>query len=304
MRLREAQLPGKSRAVDGGQRCSARAALAAGDQDHLRAGLGDAGGHRAHAGLGDQLHGDARVPVGALEIVDQLRQILDGVDVVVRRRGDQRDSRRGAARARHPRLHLCTRQMAALAGLRALGHLDLNFVCGEQVLLRHAEAPRSHLLDGGIELRAEALRQLAALAGVGLAADVVHGLGHALVGLLGEGAVGHRAGLEAVHDLACGLHLRKRNRRAVLEAEVQQRTDGSGAVLQDEVGVALKQRVIVVPHGLLQRVHHLRGVEVLLRQLAGAQPVQAHAVQRRIKVRAVGHKGVIVVPAHGLLQVL
>ena len=39
----------------------------------------------------------ARVVVGVLQIVDQLGQILNGVDVVVRRRGNQADARGGVA---------------------------------------------------------------------------------------------------------------------------------------------------------------------------------------------------------------
>jgi hypothetical protein len=60
----------------------------AADQHHVRVRLGDAGGDRAHAGFRDQLHADARVPVRVLEVVDQLGEVLDRVDVVVRGRGD------------------------------------------------------------------------------------------------------------------------------------------------------------------------------------------------------------------------
>ena len=51
MRLRQAQLPGQARVVDGGSRRRAGAAVVAGDQDHLRARLGHARGHGADAGL-------------------------------------------------------------------------------------------------------------------------------------------------------------------------------------------------------------------------------------------------------------
>ncbi len=45
-----------------------------------------------------------------------------------------------------------------------------------------------------------------ALAGVGLAADAVHGDGQGLVRFLADGAERHRAGSEALHDLARGFH--------------------------------------------------------------------------------------------------
>ena len=87
--------------------------------------LGDARGHRADADLGDQLDVNARARIGVLQIVDQLLDVFDGVDVVVRRRADQADARRGVARPRDPRIHLVAGQLAALAGLGALRHLDL-----------------------------------------------------------------------------------------------------------------------------------------------------------------------------------
>ena len=48
--------------------------------------LRDAGGNRADADLGNEFHADARVLVAVLEVVDELGEILDRVDVVVRRR--------------------------------------------------------------------------------------------------------------------------------------------------------------------------------------------------------------------------
>ena len=55
----------------------------------IRMALHDAGGDHAHAVLGHQLDADAGPGVGGLEVVDQLRQILNGVDIVVGRRGDE-----------------------------------------------------------------------------------------------------------------------------------------------------------------------------------------------------------------------
>jgi hypothetical protein len=44
-------------------------------------------------------------------------------------------------------VHLVAGQLAALAGLGALRHLDLQLVGVHQVVRRHAEAARGHLLD-------------------------------------------------------------------------------------------------------------------------------------------------------------
>ena len=146
--LGEAELPGAARVLERGQRGGAGAAVVAGDQHDVRVRLGDTRGDRADADLGDQLHVDARLRVGVLEVVDQLGEVLDGVDVVVRRRGDQADARRRVPGLGDPRVDLVAGQLAALAGLGALGHLDLDVVGVDQVLAGHAEAAGGDLLDG------------------------------------------------------------------------------------------------------------------------------------------------------------
>ena len=105
------------------------------------------GRDRADADLGDQLHVHARRRVGVLQVVDQLGEVLDRVDVVVRRRRDQADARRGVPGLGHPRVDLVAGQLAALAGLGALRHLDLDVVGVGEVLRRHAEAAGRDLLD-------------------------------------------------------------------------------------------------------------------------------------------------------------
>ena len=106
LRLGEAELPREAGVLDRGERRGAGAAVEAGDEDHVRMRLGDAGGDGAYSGLGDELDADARVGVGAAEIVDELREILDGVDVVVRRRRDERGAGLGVAELRDEGVHL------------------------------------------------------------------------------------------------------------------------------------------------------------------------------------------------------
>ena len=109
--------------------------------------LGDAGGDRADADLGDQLDVDAGARVGVLQVVDELGEVLDGVDVVVRRRRDQADAGRGVPGLGDPRVDLVAGQLAALAGLGALGHLDLEVVGVDEVLAGDAEPAGGDLLD-------------------------------------------------------------------------------------------------------------------------------------------------------------
>ncbi len=124
---------------------------------------------------------------------------------------------------------LRARQLAALAGLRALGHLDLQLVGVDEVVDRDAEAPRGDLLDRRAALVVVALRVLAALARVRLAADRVHRDREVLVRLARQRAEAHRAGREALDDLRPGLDLLERDRRLVgadLEQPAQRRARG------------------------------------------------------------------------------
>ena len=105
------------------------------------------GGHRADADLGHELDADPRPRVGVLEVVDQLRQVLDRVDVVVRRRADQADARRRVPDLGDPGPDLVAGELPPLARLGPLRHLDLELVGVDQVLARHAEPARGDLLD-------------------------------------------------------------------------------------------------------------------------------------------------------------
>ena len=108
--------------------------------------------------------------------------------------------------ARDVLVDLVAGQLAALAGLGALRHLDLDVVGVDQVFGGHAEAARGDLLDRrahriAVGQRLEAVGLLAALAGVRLAADAVHRDRQRGVRLAADRAEAHRAGGEALDDL-------------------------------------------------------------------------------------------------------
>src|SRR6185369_3933466 len=98
----------------------AGAAVVAADEHDVGVPFGDAGGDRADADLRDELYADARIVVRIFKIVDQLRQVLDRIDVVVRRRRDQADAGRRVAHLGDPRVNFSPRQLAAFAGLGPL----------------------------------------------------------------------------------------------------------------------------------------------------------------------------------------
>ena len=129
MSFRQADLPGQARMMHAAHRCGTGTAFTAGNQDAAGAGLGHAAGNGTHTGGRHQLHGNLRVLVGTLQVINQFSQILDGINIMMRRRGNQGDSRGGAAGLRHAVGHLRAGQVSALAGLGALRHLDLYFFC-------------------------------------------------------------------------------------------------------------------------------------------------------------------------------
>ena len=267
--FRQADLERDARMVDGVARGRARAAIVAGDGDLVGAALRHARGDGAHARQRAQLHGHARIGVGVFQVEDELRQVLDGVDVVMRRRRDQAHARRGAANLGDPRVHLLAGQVAAFAGFCALSHLNLNLDGARQVAAGHAETARRHLLDGAalavaVCQRRLARRVLATLTGVAAPTKAVHGDCQALVRFLGDGAVAHGAGVEALDDLARGFDLVQRHRlarrREVHEVAQRDRAPGHvarGAVLAEQVVVALAARA-------LQQIDGLRVDQVLL----------------------------------------
>ena len=125
--------------------------------------------------LGHELDVDPGLTVGVLEVVDQLGQVLDAVDVVVRWRRDQPDPGRRVPGARDPRVDLVPGQLAALAGLGPLGHLDLDVAGVGQVEAGDPEPAGGDLLDRAAPGRVEQpVGVLAALAGVGAGPDPVH----------------------------------------------------------------------------------------------------------------------------------
>ena len=157
--------------------------------------------------------------IDALEVVDELRQIFDGVDVVVRRRADELHAGLRVAQARDQLRDLVAGELTAFAGLRALRDLDLDLFGMHQVFGGDAEAAGGDLLDLVVEQVRRRRRAVeidvdvglidggifAAFAGVGARAEHVHGGGDGLVRLGTERAERHRAGDETLVHVATAL---------------------------------------------------------------------------------------------------
>ena len=212
---------------------------------------------------------------------------------------DEADAGRRVPGLGDPRVHLVTGQLATLAGLGALRHLDLDVVGVDQVLAGDAEPARGHLLDRralriAVGKGLEALRILATLTGVGLRTEAVHGDRQRLVRLLADRAVGHRTRGEPLDDLADGLHLVERDRLALPLGEPEHPTQGHQplglvvdprGVLAEDVDAPGSRRVLQPEHGL--RVEQVR--LALTAPLVLAADRQG-AVRRRDPAGRVGHR--------------
>ena len=149
VRFDETHLQRTTAVLDGRQRRRAGTTIATRNLDDVGVRLGDAGRDRADARLGHELHGHLRVLVDHVQVIDELREILNGVDVVVRRRGDEWNTSLGSAEPGNVRGNLLTRKLTTFTRLGTLRHLDFGLVGRHQERRRDTKATGSDLLDSG-----------------------------------------------------------------------------------------------------------------------------------------------------------
>ncbi len=141
-------------------------------------------------------------------------------------------------------------------------------------MARHAEPAGRDLFDGAVlriavGQRDVAFRVLAAFAGVAFAADAVHGDGERLMRFLADGAVAHRAGLEAFHDFLHRLDFVD-GQRLLRGFEFEQAAQGAEVcrLIVDQFGVFAVNLPATKPAGNLQLVNRLRVEQVILTAVA------------------------------------
>src|SRR5690349_5818995 len=99
------------------ERCGSGPTVMARDEYDVRVCLAHAGRDGPDTHLGDELDVHSRTRVRVLQVVNELLEVFDRVDVVVRRRRDQPNARRRMPRLRDPRIDLAAWQLTTLARL-------------------------------------------------------------------------------------------------------------------------------------------------------------------------------------------
>ena len=97
LRLRQPELPGNTGMLDGLHGRGSGAAIMTANEDIVGVGFSDARRDSADAKTGNQLDADTRLWVDLAQVIDQLGQVFDAIDVVMRRRRDERHARGGMA---------------------------------------------------------------------------------------------------------------------------------------------------------------------------------------------------------------
>src|SRR5207244_13205903 len=96
-------------------RCSG-AAIIATDEYHISMGFRDAGGNGSYSNLSHELNADARSGIRIFQIMDQLGEVFDGIDIVMRRRRDKATAGRRVTSFRNRRKNFVARKSGSFQG--------------------------------------------------------------------------------------------------------------------------------------------------------------------------------------------
>ncbi|MNI29076.1 hypothetical protein D3C73_828810 [compost metagenome] len=177
-------------------------------------------------------------------------------------------------------------QLAAFAGLGALGNLDLQHFGVDQVFGGDAEAARGHLLDLAALVGAIARRVFATFAGIAAAAEAVHRNRQRLMCLGRERTEADRCGIEAREQLAgrCDVVQGCRRRR---RHQLQQIAQRRGRACMHGIAVLLPRTRVTAARRALQGGHHVRVVHVVFAAVhILQQAADIHALLRIPGLRA------------------
>src|SRR5260370_4367145 len=205
--------PRKARFLAGGQGRRTGPAVVAADGDDVSASFSYASSNDADARAGNEFYADARARIHGAQVMDQLRQVFDAVNVVMRRRRNQRRARGGVPDSRDVFADFLRGQLAALTGFRALRHFDFELFGVDEVIGGDSKTPRGDLLDlvGRGRLPTIGMGVFAAVAGITAATQLIHRQSQGPVRFRAKRAKRHRLGAGTLDDGLEGLDLVERN---------------------------------------------------------------------------------------------
>ena len=189
MCLSKTQLPGKSCIVNGTFRSSTGSSVITGDQDNLSTSFCNTCSYRTNSSLRYQFYRNPCIFIRIFQVIDQLCQILNGVNIVMRRRGNQAHTRCRVSCLCDPRVYFSCRQMAAFTRFCSLCHLNLDFLCTNQIAAGNTKSTGCYLLDCRASILSTSCRiqtfiTLTTLTGIRFTMQVIHGDSQCLMGFL------------------------------------------------------------------------------------------------------------------------
>ena len=327
LRFRKALFPRRTGKLNGRKRRSACTAVVACNHNMIGLCLSDTGSNCADTLLAHELDADVCLVVGHLEISDQLSQVLDRVNVMMRRWRDQTDTGDGVTQLSNVFTNLMTGQLTTFAGLGALTHLDLDLVSARQIGFSHTETAARNLLNTGAQRVAFfqrnvghdavfaqdrlqrvallnrrkafthfcfiAFRIFTAFTGVALAADSVHGHGKDRVGFCRDRAERHGAGRKTLHNFFGRFHFFQRNGPGRIHVEFHQAAQRhlALALVVDDFGVFLVSLIRVAACGVLKFGNCFRGPHMFF--TAGSPLIFAQGRKQFVTMVLIG-KGFLV----------
>ena len=205
---RKGEFHGNAHVVPDPRRRRARAPAESVDRNDVRAAPRNAARDRRNVVHRRDFDDDGLlIPRRLFERIDELAQILDGINVVVRRGADRVRALGDHAGLGNFAHDLRPGQVSADSGLRALSHLDLDRRARGQIILMYAEPPRRDLHHGVRAVLVKVLVQ-SALARVVQGSEFLGGFRERGMRVVTDRAVTHRrkqnGRFECDHGLALG----------------------------------------------------------------------------------------------------
>ena len=267
-RFGNTKFPREAGMLDRSKRRSTRTTIVARNEHYIGMSFRDTRGNRTHAHFGHKLHRDTGLRVRITQIVNELGQVFDRVNIMMRRRRNQRNIRNRVTDTRHELVHLVSRQLATFTRLCTLRHLDLQILCMAEIVNRYAKAARSNLTDCRATDIAVCRRSIAVwvfttFTAVAHGSDAVHGNSNRFVGFRAQGAKAHGTSDKVMDNRFAAFDFGNIDRSRLLKLEESAQSSLTFRLVVDELAIDLELFIIAPLHRLTECRQGLRSPQVL-----------------------------------------